>query len=98
MQSTARQSRIPEQQGIGQTLPPVPVGIDSLNAPPLPPGAMPAGTRLQVGKYQVIVHNFIAEGKLSHNYFITPALMYCIFKQVALLTSILQESRGKQAM
>ncbi len=62
MQST-RQSRIPEQQGIGQTLPPVPVGIDAANAPPLPPGAMPAGTRLQVGKYQVIVHNFIAEGK-----------------------------------
>lgn len=64
MQSAARQSRIPEQQGIGQTLPPVPVGIDSINSPPLPPGAMPPGTRLQVGKYQVIVHNFIAEGKL----------------------------------
>ena len=64
MHSTARQSRIPEQQGIGQTLPPVPVGIDSMNAPPLPPGAMTAGTRLQVGKYQVIVHNFIAEGNI----------------------------------
>lgn len=62
MQSAQRQSRIPEQQGIGQTLPPVPVGIDAANTPPLPPGAMPAGTRLQVGKYQVIVHNFIAEG------------------------------------
>ncbi|KAI7898849.1 uncharacterized protein BX663DRAFT_401588, partial [Cokeromyces recurvatus] len=57
-----RQSRIPEQQGIGQTLPPVPVGIDTSNSPPLPPGAMPPGTRIQVGKYQVIVHNFIAEG------------------------------------
>lgn len=58
-----RQSRIPEQQGIGQTLPPVPVGLETVNAAQLPPGAMPAGTRLQVGKYQVIVHNFIAEGK-----------------------------------
>ncbi|KAI8332716.1 hypothetical protein EDC96DRAFT_413842, partial [Choanephora cucurbitarum] len=57
-----QQNRIPEQQGVGQTLPPVPVGIDTMNSPPLPPGAMPAGTRLQVGKYQVIVHNFIAEG------------------------------------
>lgn len=68
MQSAQRQSRIPEQQGIGQTLPPVPVGIDAANAPPLPPGAMPAGTRLQVGKYQVIVHNFIAEGYLYNIY------------------------------
>lgn len=61
-QTATRQSRIPEQQGIGQTLPPVPVGIDISNAPPLPPGAMPAGTKLQVGKYTVIIHNFIAEG------------------------------------
>lgn len=73
MQQAPRQNRIPEQQGIGQTLPPVPVGIDSLNAPPLPPGAMPAGTRLQVGKYQVIVHNFIAEGKFINATF---ALVY----------------------
>lgn len=58
-----RQSRIPEQQGIGQTLPPVPVGIDTMHTSPLPTGAMPNGTRLQVGKYQVIIHNFIAEGK-----------------------------------
>ncbi|KAI8637537.1 hypothetical protein BD408DRAFT_353558 [Parasitella parasitica] len=69
MQQASRHNRIPEQQGIGQTLPPVPVGIDSFNAPPLPPGAMPAGTRLQVGKYQVIVHNFIAEGRFFFFFF-----------------------------
>lgn len=62
MQQAVR-SRIPEQQGIGQTLPPIPVGIDSSSAPPLPPGAMPPGTRVQVGKYQVVVHNFFSEGK-----------------------------------
>ncbi|CAO3699790.1 unnamed protein product [Rhizopus microsporus] len=67
-QTATRQSRIPEQQGIGQTLPPVPVGIDTSNAPPLPPGAMPAGTKLQVGKYTVIIHNFIAEGGFAHVY------------------------------
>ncbi|KAF7731215.1 hypothetical protein EC973_000630 [Apophysomyces ossiformis] len=64
----ARQSRIPEQQSIGQTLPPVPVGIDTFNAIPLPPGAMSSGTRLQVGRYQVIIHNFIAEGGFAHVY------------------------------
>ncbi|KAI9475386.1 MAG: kinase-like domain-containing protein [Benjaminiella poitrasii] len=68
MQQGTRQSRIPEQQGIGQTLPPVPVGIDTANSPPLPPGAMPPGTRIQVGKYQVIIHNFIAEGGFAHVY------------------------------
>ncbi|KAI8051709.1 kinase-like domain-containing protein [Thamnidium elegans] len=85
MQSTARQSRIPEQQGVGQTLPPVPVGIDSMNSPPLPPGAMPAGTRLQVGKYQVIVHNFIAEGGFAHVYIarIEGKSGYVVLKRVA---------------
>ena len=62
--ASSRQSRIPEQQGIGQTLPPIPVGIDTLNTPPLPSGAMSVGTRLQIGKYVVIIHNFIAEGWL----------------------------------
>ncbi|KAI7861539.1 kinase-like domain-containing protein [Spinellus fusiger] len=61
-------SRIPEQQSIGQTLPPVPVGIDTIHAPPLPLGAMPIGTRLQVGHYQVVIHNFIAEGGFAHVY------------------------------
>ncbi|GAA5811264.1 hypothetical protein MFLAVUS_004697 [Mucor flavus] len=85
MQSTARQSRIPEQQGVGQTLPPVPVGIDSMNSPPLPHGAMPAGTRLQVGKYQVIVHNFIAEGGFAHVYIarIEGKSGYVVLKRVA---------------
>ncbi|KAL9537909.1 hypothetical protein MBANPS3_011354 [Mucor bainieri] len=85
MQQAPRQNRIPEQQGIGQTLPPVPVGIDSLNAPPLPPGAMPAGTRLQVGKYQVIVHNFIAEGGFAHVYIarIEGKSGYVVLKRVA---------------
>ncbi|KAL0087296.1 kinase-like domain-containing protein [Phycomyces blakesleeanus] len=64
----AHQSRIPEQQSIGQTLPPVPVGVDTLNAPPLPFGAMPMGTHLQVGRYQVVIHNFIAEGGFAHVY------------------------------
>ncbi|KAI9021749.1 kinase-like domain-containing protein [Phycomyces nitens] len=62
------QSRIPEQQSIGQTLPPVPVGVDTMNAPPLPFGAMPMGTHLQVGRYQVVIHNFIAEGGFAHVY------------------------------
>ncbi|KAG0168297.1 hypothetical protein DFQ28_004981 [Apophysomyces sp. BC1034] len=67
MQAT-RHSRIPEQQSIGQTLPPVPVGIDTFNVTPLPPGAMSSGTRLQVGRYQVVIHNFIAEGGFAHVY------------------------------
>lgn len=61
-QAQVRQPRIPEQQSVGQTLPPVPVGMDTSNAPPLPPGAMPSGSRVQVQKYQVIIHNFLAEG------------------------------------
>ncbi|KAI8078154.1 kinase-like domain-containing protein [Gilbertella persicaria] len=80
-----QQNRIPEQQGVGQTLPPVPVGIDTMNSPPLPPGAMPAGTRLQVGKYQVIVHNFIAEGGFAHVYIarIEGKSGYVVLKRVA---------------
>lgn len=62
-QAQVRQPRIPEQQSVGQTLPPVPVGMDTSNAPPLPPGAMPSGSRVQVQKYQVIIHNFLAEGR-----------------------------------
>lgn len=58
----SRQPRIPEQQGVGQTLPPVPVGIDTTKTPPLPPGALPIGSQVQVQKYKVIIHNFIAEG------------------------------------
>ncbi|KAI8366192.1 kinase-like domain-containing protein [Blakeslea trispora] len=80
-----QQNRIPEQQGVGQTLPPVPVGIDTMNSPPLPHGAMPAGTRLQVGKYQVIVHNFIAEGGFAHVYIarIEGKSGYVVLKRVA---------------
>ncbi|KAI8971698.1 kinase-like domain-containing protein [Mycotypha africana] len=80
-----QQSRIPEQQGVGQILPPVPVGIDTANAPPLPPGAMPPGTRLQVGKYHVIVHNFIAEGGFAHVYLarIEGKTGYVVLKRVA---------------
>ena len=89
MQQTPRQNRIPEQQGVGQTLPPVPVGIDSLNAPPLPPGAMPTGTRLQVGKYQVIVHNFIAEGKKSSASFCILILIN-VTKVVSLMFTLLE--------
>jgi AP2-associated kinase len=63
VQYSSQPSCIPQQQGIGQTLPPVPVGIDTVNAAQLPLGAMPPGTRVQVGKYQVIIHNFLAEGK-----------------------------------
>ncbi|KAI8890479.1 kinase-like protein [Backusella circina FSU 941] len=66
VQYSTRQSCIPQQQGIGQTLPPVPVGIDTVNSAPL--GAMPPGTRVQVGKYQVIIHNFLAEGGFAHVY------------------------------
>jgi AP2-associated kinase len=65
-QSGARASRIPDQQGIGHILPPVPVGLDTANAPSFPPGAMPAGTRVQLGKYQVIIHSFFAEGICLH--------------------------------
>ncbi|KAF1796145.1 kinase-like domain-containing protein [Mucor lusitanicus] len=56
-----------------------------MNAPPLPPGAMPAGTRLQVGKYQVIVHNFIAEGGFAHVYIarIEGKSGYVVLKRVA---------------
>lgn len=61
-QATSKQNRIPEQQGVGHILPPVPVGLDSINTPSLPLGAMSAGTRIQVGKYQVIIHNFFSEG------------------------------------
>ncbi|KAI9316907.1 kinase-like domain-containing protein [Dichotomocladium elegans] len=66
--SPNRHPRIPEQQGIGQTLPPVPVGIDPSNDAHFPPGAMPSGSRVQVQKYQVIIHNFIAEGGFAHVY------------------------------
>ncbi|KAI8138198.1 hypothetical protein BJV82DRAFT_493214, partial [Fennellomyces sp. T-0311] len=61
-QSAVRHPRIPEQQSVGQTLPPVPVGIDFNNTAQPPPGAMANGTCVQVQKYKVIVHNFIAEG------------------------------------
>ncbi|KAL1931246.1 hypothetical protein VTP01DRAFT_10383 [Rhizomucor pusillus] len=64
----SRQPRIPEQQGVGQTLPPVPVGIDTTKTPPLPPGALPIGSQVQVQKYKVIIHNFIAEGGFAHVY------------------------------
>lgn len=64
-QPASKQNRIPEQQGIGHILPPVPVGLDASNAPPLPPGAMSPGTTVQVGKYKVIIHSFFSEGKLE---------------------------------
>ncbi|KAI8882491.1 kinase-like protein [Backusella circina FSU 941] len=83
--SGARASRIPDQQGIGQILPPVPVGLDSANAPSFPPGAMPAGTRVQVGKYQVIIHSFFAEGGFAHVYLarIEGKSGYVVLKRVA---------------
>ncbi|KAI9498843.1 kinase-like domain-containing protein [Zychaea mexicana] len=84
-QSPLRHPRIPEQQSIGQTLPPVPVGIDTSNTSQLPPGAMPHGTRVQVQKYQVIVHNFIAEGGFAHVYLarIEGKSGYVVLKRVA---------------
>ncbi|KAI9255276.1 kinase-like domain-containing protein [Phascolomyces articulosus] len=84
-QSPQRHPRIPEQQSIGQTLPPVPVGIDTNNTPQLPLGAMQNGTRVQVQKYQVIVHNFIAEGGFAHVYLarIEGKSGYVVLKRVA---------------
>ncbi|ORY97185.1 kinase-like domain-containing protein [Syncephalastrum racemosum] len=80
-----RQPRIPEQQGVGQTLPPVPVGIDPSASPPLPPGAMPNGSHVQVQKYTVITHNFIAEGGFAHVYLarIEGKSGYVVLKRVA---------------
>ncbi|CAO3589723.1 unnamed protein product [Absidia cylindrospora] len=85
MHAQQRQSRIPEQQGIGQTLPPVPVGMDNMHTAPSPSGAMPSGTRLQVGKYQAIIHNFIAEGGFAHVYLarIEGKSGYVVLKRVA---------------
>ncbi|KAI8368181.1 kinase-like domain-containing protein [Radiomyces spectabilis] len=84
-QQPVRHSRIPEQQGIGQTLPPVPVGIDNFHAQPLPAGVMPNGSRIQVGRYQVITHNFIAEGGFAHVYLarIEGKQGYVVLKRVA---------------
>ncbi|CDS11514.1 hypothetical protein LRAMOSA03777 [Lichtheimia ramosa] len=84
-QAQVRQPRIPEQQSVGQTLPPVPVGMDTSNAPPLPPGAMPSGSRVQVQKYQVIIHNFLAEGGYAHVYIarIEGKSGYVVLKRVA---------------
>lgn len=62
-----QQAGIPEQQCIGQTLPPVPVGIDTMHSSPIPSGAMPNGTWLHVGRYNVVIHNFIAQGKDDNN-------------------------------
>ncbi|CAO3645729.1 unnamed protein product [Cunninghamella blakesleeana] len=46
---------------------------------------MPNGTRLQVGKYQVIIHNFIAEGGFAHVYLarIEGKSGYVVLKRVA---------------
>ncbi|CAO3624009.1 unnamed protein product [Cunninghamella echinulata] len=63
----------------------LPVGIDTVHTNPLPSGAMPNGTRLQVGKYQVIIHNFIAEGGFAHVYLsrIEGKSGYVVLKRVA---------------
>lgn len=54
--------RIPPQQGVGQTLPPNPVGSIPHNTPPPPPGAMPPGTQVVVGQHKVVIQVYIAEG------------------------------------
>ncbi|KAI7876607.1 kinase-like protein [Lichtheimia hyalospora FSU 10163] len=59
--------------------------MDASNAPPLPPGAMPSGSRVQVQKYQVIIHNFLAEGGYAHVYIarIEGKSGYVVLKRVA---------------
>ncbi|KAI8068413.1 kinase-like domain-containing protein [Gongronella butleri] len=56
-----------------------------MHANPLPSGAMPSGTRLQVGKYRVIIHNFFAEGGFAHVYLarIEGKQGYVVLKRVA---------------
>ncbi|KAI8093364.1 kinase-like domain-containing protein [Halteromyces radiatus] len=56
-----------------------------MHTAPLPSGAMPNGTRLQVGKYQVIIHNFIAEGGFAHVYLarIEGKSGYVVLKRIA---------------
>lgn len=55
--------RIPQQQGVGQTLPPMPVGSEPHNTPPPPPGAMSPGTHVVVGRHKVVIQVYLAEGK-----------------------------------
>ncbi|ORZ11241.1 kinase-like domain-containing protein [Absidia repens] len=56
-----------------------------MHSSPSPSGAMPSGTRLQVGKYQAIIHNFIAEGGFAHVYLarIEGKSGYVVLKRVA---------------
>ncbi|KAG2182446.1 hypothetical protein INT43_007376 [Umbelopsis isabellina] len=62
--------RIPQQQGVGQTLPPNPVGSIPHNTPPPPPGAMPPGTQVVVGQHKVIIQVYLAEGGFAHVYLV----------------------------
>jgi hypothetical protein len=56
--------RIQQQQGVGQTLPPLPVGSEPHNTPPPPPGAMSPGTEVVVGRHKVVIQVYLAEGML----------------------------------
>ncbi|KAH8556313.1 hypothetical protein BGW37DRAFT_472004 [Umbelopsis sp. PMI_123] len=62
--------RIPQQQGVGQTLPPMPIGLEPHNTPPPPPGAMAPGTHVVVGRHTVTIQVFLAEGGFAHVYLV----------------------------
>ncbi|KAJ2964292.1 hypothetical protein NQZ79_g878 [Umbelopsis isabellina] len=62
--------RIPQQQGVGQTLPPNPIGSIPHNTPPPPPGAMPPGTQVVVGQHKVVIQVYLAEGGFAHVYLV----------------------------
>ncbi|KAI9286946.1 kinase-like domain-containing protein [Umbelopsis sp. AD052] len=62
--------RIPQQQGVGQTLPSMPVGSEPHNTPPPPPGAMSPGTQVVVGRHTVAIQIFLAEGGFAHVYLV----------------------------
>ncbi|CAM0142624.1 Ark- serine/threonine protein kinase [Umbelopsis sp. WA50703] len=62
--------RIPQQQGVGQTLPPNAVGSIPHNTPPPPPGAMPPGTQVVVGQHKVVIQVYLAEGGFAHVYLV----------------------------
>jgi hypothetical protein len=59
--------RIPQQQGVGQTLPSAPVGTEPHNTPPPPPGAMAPGTTVTVGQHKVVTQVYLAEGLFNMN-------------------------------
>jgi len=57
--------RIPQQQGVGQTLPAAPVGTEPHSTPPPPPGAMDPGTQVTVGQHKVVIQVYLAEGSFA---------------------------------